>query len=83
MFILDWISENGSPVDLAMFIMGMGVLFLVLEQRKDVKELRRLYHQTDKMTYGIAIAIQKKTGIKLVKQSANGEGDHALNRDVT
>jgi len=48
----------------------------------ELKENRRLYHQTDKSTYGIQIAIQKATGIKLIKQSANGEGDHTLNRDV-
>ncbi len=48
----------------------------------DIKELRRLYHQLDKHSYGVSIAIRKKEDIEIIKQSANGEGDHALNRDV-
>lgn len=48
----------------------------------EYKEMRSKYSQVDKLTFGIAIAIQKKTGIKLLKQSADGKGDHALNRDV-
>ncbi len=50
--------------------------------REEQKELQYRYSQLDKLTFGIAIAIQKKTGIKLVKQSANSAGDNALNRDV-
>lgn len=53
------------------------------ELREENKTLSYRYHQVDKLTYGIAIAIQKKTGIKLVKQSANSEGDDSLNRDVS
>jgi len=50
---------------------------------KEIKESRRQYNQIDKLTFGIAIAIQAKhPEIKLVHQSANGEGDHALNRKV-
>ncbi len=48
----------------------------------DIKEVRRLYHQLDKLTFGHAIAIKRATGIDTIKMSANGEGDHALNRDV-
>lgn len=48
----------------------------------DIKELRYKYHQVDKLTYGIGIAIQKATGIRLFKQSADKSGDNALNRDV-
>jgi len=49
---------------------------------KKTDENKRLYNQVDKSTYGIAIAIQKSTGIELIKQSADGKGDHTLNRDV-
>lgn len=45
-------------------------------------ELRNKYHQLDKLTYGVGIAIQKAAGVKLFKQSADANGDNALNRDV-
>ena len=48
----------------------------------EVKELRHKYSQVDKLTYGIGIAIQRRTGVKLVKQSADGDGDTTLNRNV-
>ena len=47
------------------------------------KECRRLYHQVDKLTYGIAIAIKLKKKVSTIKQSANASGDHALDRDIT
>ncbi len=49
---------------------------------RELKECKRLYFQLDKLTFGIAIAIQRIKGVKLTKQSANGIGDNALNRDV-
>jgi len=49
---------------------------------REIKECKRLYNQVDKLTFGIAIAIQRIKGIKLIKQSADGVGDNALNRDV-
>ena len=48
----------------------------------DIKELRRQYNQVDKLEFGNAIAIKAISGIDTIKMSANGEGDHALNRDV-
>lgn len=58
-------------------------IILALYCIRELKENKRLYHQVDKLTFGIAIAIQAKhPEITLVNQSANGEGDHALKRDV-
>lgn len=48
----------------------------------EVNTVKGKYHQLDKLTAMLAIAIQRKTGLKLIKQSADGQGDHALNRDV-
>ena len=49
----------------------------------EIKECTRLYNQVDKLTFGIAIAIQAKhPDIKLINESADGVGDHALNRSV-
>jgi len=50
--------------------------------RESIGKVKDLYHQIDKLTSNIAIAIQRVTGLKLIKQSADGKGDHALNRDV-
>ncbi len=50
--------------------------------RDSISKVKDLYHQIDKLTSNIAIAIQRVTGLKLIKQSADGKGDHALNRDV-
>ncbi len=49
---------------------------------EELKTLTYRYSQVDKLTYGIGIAIQREGKIKLFKQSANSEGDNALNRDV-
>jgi len=48
---------------------------------EETKEGTRLYNQVDKLAYGNAIAIKAATGIDTIKQSADGSGDHALNRD--
>lgn len=52
------------------------------KMRESIGKVKDLYHQIDKLTSNIAIAIQRVTGLKLIKQSADGKGDHALNRDV-
>jgi len=94
MFNFNWLIAMGAtPAVIIVFVMG--VLFAAYVISRDVqqrdttrlqwaelKELRQKYHQVDKLTYGIGIAIQRKTNIKLFKQSADGDGDNALNRDV-
>lgn len=90
MISFDWIAANGTPVDLVIFLLGMMVVSYIIfiqkrlidELRHEASELRKKYHQVDKLTYGIAIAIQRKTGIKLQNQSADGKGENALHRDV-
>ena len=90
----DWLLSIGANFpDLLIFTMGIGFASYVMLRGKEkdrqierlqteVKDLRYSLSQTDKLAYGIGIAIQKQTGVKLLKQSANGAGDHALNRDV-
>ena len=91
---LSWLTDMGASVpDKMIFIIGMmfAAYVLVRDRQKsnqikllfeENKECRRLYHQVDKLTYGIAIAIKLKRKQKLIKESANGQGDHALNRDI-
>ncbi len=91
---IKWFIDLGATFpDIIIIIMGFmfaGYVFLRDRQKdrqietlfSEVKQIREKYSQLDKLTFGIAIAIQRKTGIRLVKQSANGEGDHTLNRDV-
>ena len=58
-------------------------LWITIDKLRDaINKVKDLYHQIDKLTSNIAIAIQRVTGLKLIKQSADGKGDHALNRDV-
>ncbi len=89
---LGWFKEIGaSPFDLVMMLFGFlfaTIVFLHLRRMRedsciinktntkrldahatDIKELRRQFHKLDK-------------GLAVVKNSVNGEGDHALNRDV-
>ena len=91
---LKWFTDMGASVpDLIIMIMGlMFAAYVFLRDRQkdrqietlfsEVKEINGKYAQLDKLSFGMAIAIQRRTGIKLVKQSANGEGDHTLDRDV-
>ena len=50
----------------------------------ELKEVTRLYHQVDKLeaVNSLAIRVLSKGKIQTTKQSADGKGDHALNRDV-
>ena len=50
----------------------------------EIKENTRLYHQVDKLEALNSLAIRCITGgvIETVKQSADGKGDHAINRDL-
>jgi hypothetical protein len=84
---IDWIIKLGaSNIDIIILIMGLGwATYSFNAHRETKKRLDKLSYslgQTDKLAYGIGIAIQKEGNIKLFKQSANGAGDHALNRDV-
>lgn len=83
MFILDWISDNGSPVDLAVFIMGMGVLFLVIEQRREIRQLRKKYNLLDKLILYHAAILLMKLGVRTVKQHRSGDIEivEPLNKD--
>jgi hypothetical protein len=89
-----WLIDiGGNLIDVILLIMGIPVFALLMYTRRemlankkkhddDLSKLRYSLGQTDKLAYGIGIAIQKEGKIKLFKQSANGAGDHALNRDV-
>ena len=52
----------------------------------ELKEVTRLYHQVDKLEANNSLAIRflsdPDAPIETMKQSADGKGDHALNRDV-
>jgi uncharacterized membrane protein YcjF (UPF0283 family) len=98
--VSDWLASIGaSNIDVMIIFMGVAVVAWVwntirrLEQRdredkkslwKETKEVRRLYHQVDKLCALNSLAIRTITKGKIVtmKQSADGKGDHALNRDV-
>ena len=95
--ILEWINQHGSPVDAAIVLMGMCVVFAMgyfLRSQKrqnerlwaEIKEAIRLYNQVDKLEALNSLAIRflsdPKAPIETMKQSADGKGDHALNRDV-
>ena len=50
--------------------------------REENKILTNRYHQVDKQGFGNGLVIKKLTGIDTSKQSASGDGDQALNRDI-
>ena len=87
------IALGATPAVIVVFVMGIGfAMYMIVRDRakdrqisllfQEIKDLRYKLSQTDKLAYGIGIAIQKEGKVKLFKQSANGAGDHALNRDV-
>lgn len=73
---------DDRAVHVIIFICGFAVLSLVLYSLREIKKLSYSLNQTDKLAYGTAIAVQIETGVELIKESANGAGDHALNRDI-
>ena len=55
---------------------------VIKELRDASASLWKKYNQVDKLNYGTALAIQAMGGVKLIKQSADGHGDYALNHDI-
>lgn len=97
-WIPTFITELGpSNAIVLMFFMGIGVVLWVMatnrKQSKDravmwerINENTRLYNQVDKLEALNSLAIRflsdPKAPIETMKQSADGIGNHALNRDV-
>ena len=55
---------------------------VIKELRDSSASLWKKYNQVDKLGFGMALAIQTMGGPKLIKQSADGSGDYALNHDI-
>jgi len=97
-WIPTFITEIGpTNAIVLMFFMGVGVVVWVMsirrKQSKDravmwerINENTRLYNQVDKLEAQNSLAIRflsdPNAPIETMKQSADGKGDHALNRDV-
>jgi hypothetical protein len=81
MSLLAWISEHGNPVDLVMFIMGIGVFMLLLEARREIKDLKYKYNTLNVLVFYLSKHHQSETGTKLIKTSANSQGDYGIDRD--
>ena len=88
--MFDFVMEKlgASPTDL--FIITIGTLFAMYQLamngkvdklQSECKELNNKYHQVDKLSFLTAVIVQKVSGYKIIKQSADGKGDHALNRE--
>lgn len=97
-WIPNFIAEIGpTNAIVLMFFMGMGVVLWIMailrKQSKDraiiwdrINENTRLYNQVDKLealnSLAIRVLSDPDAPIETMKQSADGKGDHALNRDV-
>ena len=84
---------NASPADMIIILMGFifsAIVFFIISGIKknyeklwsEYKELNHKYTQLNTLCYGLALNAQKVTGVKLIKQSADGGGDYVLNRDL-
>ncbi len=50
--------------------------------RDECVKLRDDYHRLDALSFGMVIAIEASTNIKLIVQSADGSGNYTLNRGL-
>lgn len=84
---------NANPADMLIILLGFifsAVVYFMNQNSKrnisklwdEYKELNHKYTQLNTLCYGLALNAQKVTGVKLIKQSADGGGDFALNRDL-
>ena len=90
--IYDWIIANGSPVDAVIVFMGFLVVtligYIVRSQKAQnvrlwakLEKLNERYHRLDALQFGTAKAIQAANGkLTLVNESADGDGNHSLDR---
>ncbi len=90
------LDQSGATVaDLVIIIMGILFALYVLnrEHNKEktfkemwskINENTRLYNQVDKLESNNSLAIRWLSNgkIETMKQSADGKGDHVINRDV-
>jgi len=94
---IKWLIDLGAttPV-IIIFIMGLmfaGYVFLRDRQKdrqietlfSEIKQVRATCARLDTLGFGTAIAVQcmQNKEIKLIKQSADGDGNYTINRDVT
>jgi hypothetical protein len=90
--VLDWIELHGSPVDAVIVLMGFAVVWLIgytvrSQKAQNVRLWARLeklnerYHRLDALQFGTAKAIQAAKGnLTLINESADGDGNHSLDR---
>ncbi len=93
---ISWLIELGATAPV-IIVFVMGVMFagyVMLRERAqkklndilftESKELRHKYSQLDKIVFGMGIALQVKHNkeMELIKQSADGNGDYVMNRDI-
>ena len=78
-----YIVENGSVVDLVIFLLGLGVFGYVWSVSAELQRLRRShsqlrykYNQLNTLMFGTVKIVQSRTGVNLIHESANGQGDY-------
>jgi hypothetical protein len=91
------VAFNATPMDVLILFMGIAfatfVIFSIARAEKSRKESnkaiwdainenKRKYAALNAWTYGASVAIRVHTGVNLLKQSADGQGETALNRDI-
>ena len=90
---IKWLVDLGATnVDVILLIMGIAFfLFYVFNRKADQKEKDVMwekintcndrYHRLDALQFGTSKAIQAANGdLKLVNESANGDGDYTIDR---
>ena len=74
---LNWLIELGATVpDMIIVLMGMGVLLMVIEQRKHIKSLKYKYDVLNTW----AFAADKMIKLHMLK-AGNSQGDFMLDWD--
>jgi hypothetical protein len=83
---------EASPSDLVIVLIGLlFALHTFVQHRRqqntieklwaEIRHLDERYHRLDALNFAMSQVIKIKTGVKLIKPSANGDGDYTLNRD--
>tara|TARA_R110002020_G_scaffold456825_1_gene673524 strand:+ start:5360 stop:5623 length:264 start_codon:yes stop_codon:yes gene_type:complete len=84
---IDWIIKLGaSQIDIIILIMGVGWTVYSFHQHRESKkkltELHYKYNTLNTLVFHLCKKEQERTGVRLIKEGANSQGDFSVTHET-
>ena len=81
---IDWLIKLGaSNIDVLIFVMGIGWSLYSFNQHRETKKILRdlnyKYNVLNTLVFYLCKEHERETGVKLIKEGANSQGDFGAN----